>query len=931
MQTIDWSFISDEQFQSLCVKLLFREKYRNIMPLGSRGIKEGGRDAIDETVIAESKENRRIVFQFKRWTADYSDTAIKRMVREELDTKIMLSGEIFDEYRLVTCHPLTRLKRWFSGDLSREYTFPVKYFEKSWLENRLESESQDLRRSFFGIDIERHSTQSLKEFCWFQSQNAIHSVGSKYIPDLYVKRSIEDEIQTFLKSNKACFFIVDRSGQGKTNLLCHLADVLHTHMPVLLISGSRTISTEQDLAKYIIDELGYASPPGTRWQYGLDDVIKISQRGRFVTLVLIDGISENNEIVNIKRALRELLDKYGRQKHIKFIVTCRDTLWTRFRTEFPEEYVYKTKSQTGLSGDEHQEIGHFLGDWSDVDFEEVSRRYAKYFNIQFNLSPVSKNHCKYPLLLRLFCETYKNKDIGFVSALPFRKVFDEYFETKIQRLADYFGIDASHERIRACILGIREEMWINQDRNDLGRDNVDQILKDSGFSSTDAITTRMYDEGIFIKTYSGQREYLRFAFDELSDYLLFLILSEKYLHSFPSDIERVNEMCRILREDNHDQIALAEKYLVLLSRNTEDPSVHFHLLDSVLNEDLNIFSQCVWYGLAIHNSPSRTEAEMVERFSEQLVHFYDKTLTRFFSAIKPVLDPFTDDKETLGVKVRVAPNLRELSYFYKIVKANERQLEIKFTDKFPTWTLSFDGHNLHDPEAGILIPVFRDHPAGGVLRTLNFEWNSPFNGVSLQSPAKIALNDIWDEITHALENRFLGIQPSIEEKSSSASSTFSWRQYSEEQFLNQIQAVFGGFMQVYSALIGEQFIQASQYFNLYRQLPASLAVLVDSFRKRLRVYVLPVAKEDEARLSVHFLEKGVGDDISSGDARFNNNMTHSEVVRWAMAELDKTSSIVSLIDMIFSIEELFQENSVNNLLVNRIKSDLAQLLRAPFH
>ncbi|MFZ5858382.1 MAG: restriction endonuclease [Chloroflexota bacterium] len=759
MHQIDWSSISDEQFQDLCVELLFREGYRNIIPLGSRGVKEEGRDAINEAVIGEDKARRIIVFQFKRWTAEYSEADIKRFIKKELDEKIIPSDKQIDEYCLVTCQSLSKVKKWIIDELPLRYKFPVRYFEVSWLENRLNSESQDLRRKYFGIDIERHSPQSLIATCKSQVEKAIRSVGSKYVRNLYVKRSIEEEIHEFLDSSKSCLVIADRSGRGKTNLLCHLAEDLSEQMPVLLVFGSKTVSNETDLIMHITEEFGYFSPPGTRWQAGLDDVERACKSTNLKTLIFIDGISENNDIVVMRKALRELLLKFGDRKNLKFIFTCRDSLWSRFRYDLPEEHIYRTKSQQSELGDKnYSRLGLSLGDWSNAEFENASKQYAEYFNIRFELSAETKSRCKYPLLFRLFCEIYRDRDLGFIRVLPLRNVFDMYLESKIQRLAGYFGLDVSPESIHKGILKIREEMWLGNDRNNLKWNSSITILLQLNIPTPEKLIERMCDEGIMIKIAVDNEDGIAFAFEEISDYLLYGIFASQYLKSENSDIERIDKMCDLLGGQEKSKALLAQKFLVLLARNAENPSVITHLLEKTLKTDLSVFSQCAWQRLAISDGVERDDNESARAFGERLTYYYESIINSYFSSRNWFFDPYKKSDDSLGIKIVVSPNFREVNYSYKILSPETPPIEIKFVEDFPTWSLSMSRGNgetirLHDPEHGLIISNFRDFPNRGVLRILNFEHNSPFEGVSLTSPDRLAVYDVWTEILNALDQR----------------------------------------------------------------------------------------------------------------------------------------------------------------------------------
>ena len=81
MANIDCTEISSEGFENLCFSLLYRKGYRNIIPLGSRDVKEEGEDAIELLFPGKSKDSKGIVFQFKRWTNTiYDGVEISRTI-----------------------------------------------------------------------------------------------------------------------------------------------------------------------------------------------------------------------------------------------------------------------------------------------------------------------------------------------------------------------------------------------------------------------------------------------------------------------------------------------------------------------------------------------------------------------------------------------------------------------------------------------------------------------------------------------------------------------------------------------------------------------------------------------------------------------------------------------------------------------------------
>ena len=1003
MLNLDWERISPENFETLCIDLLYREGYRDIVPLGSRGVKEEGRDAIEETFSGAGEGNRVVVFQFKRWTRNYTDTQIKRMVKKELDEKIVPSRRNIDEYIHVTCHPLVRLKNWFIDSLSKDYHFTIRFFEKSWFENRLNHESQDLRREFFGIGIERHSPQSLLNTCRKQILKTIGSLGTRYIPELYVNRSIEIEFSQFLDSDKKCFLLVDRSGRGKTNLLCYLADNLSETMPVIFILGTRQLASENSLAKHIVDELGYTSPQGTRWQLGIEDLEKVSECGGFLSLIFIDGISETNDIVLMKKALRELLINYGDLNYVKFCFTCRDTLWHRFLIDIPEQYIYQTKQQKSIikSSNTFHQYGIILGDWSGPEFEKASSLYSNYFNVHFKMSEEAAEHCKYPLLFRLFCETYSGKYIGLVNSLPIKNVFDEYIKSKSHKIIDYFGIEYSDQFILSMLEKITEIMWLNNNCEDIDRDRLESILLNALPNTSSAFLTRLYDEGLLIQIENRTK----FAFDELKDYLQYIYLSHKILEICPLEKEHIRKLCDKLNDDiSENSRLIIQKFLILYSRNNDDPAIISDLLNITLQIDLYLFAQCAWQRLLINDALNNDNLEIGRLFGEKLSHYYAGIINNYFSRIKFGFYPFSKVRsKTIGIDIYCSPGFREICYSYRW-KENDDKVNLISVDTFPVWGLQLTDENgndilRHNPEKGVIISSLRSPEE--VWHIIDFEWNSPFPGVSMSAPDRIALTDVWNEIVNSLDNHqfieprlllqerartlseklpselasitnpdqflleskkaidllaknarsqvelrmiadefhfyllalkmdsFEGLLPPPNMNTEQSFGKQIWNYYSDNQLIEYIQKFFNYFNYLYPSVVKFNFLEISQWLNLYKQWPVSFIILINSSKEYIRIFALPEKQLDNVLINVIQIPSDIPQDLSLGKLNFDN-IPFNEAVFTNLTEYERKSIITSPIDIILPITHLFIENPLNSFVNNWFKSELSQIFNIPY-
>jgi hypothetical protein len=176
MAKIDYSTIPWELFEELCYALWFDEGYTNIQPYG--GYRDGGRDALSSDATGEEL----VIFQFKRWTIDQPLSRFKSSVEEEVKkvTKFNPRRYILN----TTLEPLAARSDWVTHKLQPDYPFRIEYHDRSWLDLRLNNHRQDLRRRYFGVELERHTRLSLLATCREQISQALKTVGQQYRGEL---------------------------------------------------------------------------------------------------------------------------------------------------------------------------------------------------------------------------------------------------------------------------------------------------------------------------------------------------------------------------------------------------------------------------------------------------------------------------------------------------------------------------------------------------------------------------------------------------------------------------------------------------------------------------------------------------------------------------------------------------------------------------
>lgn len=756
MDEINYSTISWQSFEDLCSALWFDEGYTDIQPYGR--YRDGGRDA----VFFDEDRGELVIFQYKRWTSPmgpskFQDAVLRAVekVKHLKPAKYILNSAL---------PPSASHSDWVRSDLQSACDFNVEYRDRSWLDLRLNSHRQDLRRQYFGIGLERHTWRSLLASCQAQVRDALKRVGSKYISETYVeRRRVEREFARFLESPETCFLVVDVSGSGKTSLLCHLAEVYSSRLPVLLIFGRRRIGDEGGLAKQVVEELGYAAPKGTRWQHGLDDFVRVLAEQRTHGLLLIDGISENDDISLMRLALHDLLRRYGDNRLLKICVTCRDSLWYRFSLDFPIRLVYRPPQAVQPDGQREMSVSSTLGKWSEDEFRKALTKYKRHFGTEFRLGRAAAERCRHPLLLRLLCEGYAGQDLGYLDHLPSNSIFQSYLDKKTRLVAEYSGLSVHPLELFDSLVRLRAALWEDGDSRVLPKSSALPLLP--RVANRDEVYARLVDEGLLqeAETDVPSRPFVGFVFDELADYLLFRHFMTELGASGAPLRSHIAELCQSAGDVSRELAVRrrAERFLELLAANVDDSSLVDYLLEAAVLHDVHLFARCAERRVTTTNLPDEAESRARE-FGTRLLFWYSEILKCGFETIRAALDPVCGCPEQgmqLGIHVSASPAFREVSYHYELRPESAKAVSWSLAAGYPTVHLSLtvagsDELLLHDPEKGFMVPVFRDgvHPA---YRVLNFDRDSPFPGVSLYAPERIAKWDVWTELGHMVEQHWL--------------------------------------------------------------------------------------------------------------------------------------------------------------------------------
>lgn len=325
--------------------------------------------------------------------------------------------------------------------------------------------------------------------------------------------SILVQLTMFEKFLNNTLVIKDMAGRGKTNLMCALAkSQVESRPTVLVLAGSIRLSDKLDLENFIQKSLGIPEQ-GNNSNF-LSKLVNFSSSKNKGMLIIVDAINENRNTELLKSAIESLITKY-RDCDIKFIFTCRDIYWDGFlhtSGDFWDTSIFDLLS---------------LGDFSENEFNIVFPLYLKFFRINATLSELSLKKLRHPLLLRFFCEAYKNSEssnsVISIEDIRLKGLFDVYWTKKIISSKESLGL-RSARNIEDYLCLIARKMRFIRDRS-LSIAEIAKITKIDDFDTKESIFTSILDEGIILEhSPLGMDDFreprITFVYDEFMEYVI---------------------------------------------------------------------------------------------------------------------------------------------------------------------------------------------------------------------------------------------------------------------------------------------------------------------------------------------------------------------------------------------------------------------------
>ena len=309
-------------------------------------------------------------------------------------------------------------------------------------------------------------------------------------------------IRQFTQSAMSRYLILTGSaGNGKTNLLCSISELLMNLKEAVIFLTAREI--KGDPQSYIMDYLTvpviFKNYPQFYWK--LENLL-LRLRNKYF-YIIIDAVNENED-EKFSGKLASFINTMLCYKRFKVIVSCRNEY---YEVRFRENLVEKVR----IPG---VELDIKDGQYSTVALERIMAVYMHSFNFRGNISEdVKRSLCEQLLLLRIFFEINTNSEKDVLSICK-HELFKEYID-KVGRHTSY-DTDKMLRSIARIMLNNDQYDGIQVttlEKASVDIDSLKKTIDESLLISKTIVTNRgtIAEQGY---------ELIYFVFDELRDYVL---------------------------------------------------------------------------------------------------------------------------------------------------------------------------------------------------------------------------------------------------------------------------------------------------------------------------------------------------------------------------------------------------------------------------
>ncbi|MFN2397906.1 MAG: hypothetical protein ABR543_04580 [Gemmatimonadaceae bacterium] len=373
----------------------------------------------------------------------------------------------------------------------------------------------------------------------------------KYEPDLYLRRDgVRSALSAFLASSNIVFTLGGRSGYGKTNEMCAMAEELGDSHVTLFFNGSEISGS---LASVLTDEFNWFFSEALALPQICYRLARLADRSAQPVLIFIDAVDEA-AIPVLPQELSDLavrLDQFGGS--IRLVVSAKPEEWHRFallrgvRAPIQDRSFQPASPPTPIQATDtvvnpiDQPLMSALVDRFEAsEHDEAIRIYTTVFGLRGRWLPPVKEIAADPFMLRMIAEV--GSALGRIPENSGeRELVRRYIDEKLLRTSD-----RGHARLELIAVakalatgGGSHQEWGEDDSiiRFTGRappcaPSVPEavVRAEAGLAATTAICDELVAFGVLVRSIDRDgRARLTFAYDRVRDYML-----ATHIYDFPS-------------------------------------------------------------------------------------------------------------------------------------------------------------------------------------------------------------------------------------------------------------------------------------------------------------------------------------------------------------------------------------------------------------
>ena len=302
-------------------------------------------------------------------------------------------------------------------------------------------------------------------------------------------------------ANSKYFILIGSAGNGKTNLLCSIGELLISLKEAAIFLNARDI--EGDVLEYLFYKLKLPETYRKHkdmYLYLVNLLLTIQHKHLFV---VVDAINENDS-EEFGSKIATFINKMTGHSRVKVLVSCRNEYYKERFRECLVEKVDIPAFEFDLK-EQHYTL---------VAINQIIKAYSKYFNYSGNISHTVRNVLSEQLLLlRIFFEVNKDSSVD-VFSIRKHEIYAQYIEVVKHNNGEY---------IVRVLDAVADFMIENENYDEISLSDLENIgitsdeIKKTVDSSIFLSKKLIFHEGTIAR---NENEVLYFVFDEMRDYYI---------------------------------------------------------------------------------------------------------------------------------------------------------------------------------------------------------------------------------------------------------------------------------------------------------------------------------------------------------------------------------------------------------------------------